>query len=113
MKLFGYEIIITKTNPVDAVPINTTIHVQPDKPWPRKTTFAVVQMLIHRNCGNPLDEIKPESTPDDLMLDSLDEVELMMAVEEEFDIDIQMTDWEDCRNVDEVVKLVNKILMEK
>ena len=75
MKLFGYEITIKKVAPVDSnTTVNTTGHIKPDKPWPRLTIFETVQMLIHKNCGNYLDEITPESTLWYLSLDSLDEV---------------------------------------
>ncbi|ASV41419.1 TPA: hypothetical protein ACOAY7_002798 [Vibrio cholerae] len=113
MKLFGYEITIKKVAPVDAIHVNTTVHVQPDKPWPRQTKFAIVQMLIHRNCGNHLDEIKPESTLWDLCLDELDWVEVLLDVEKEFNIDIQIHDWECCLRMQSACDLIDKILMEK
>lgn len=112
MKLFGYEITIKKVVDVGSTTTSTRGHVKPDKPWPRLTTFETVQMLIHKNCGNYLDEIKPESTPCDLSLDSLDEVELLMAVEEKFDIEIPMEEWEACINVGEVCYLIDKTLDE-
>ncbi|AGG58013.1 acyl carrier protein [Vibrio phage helene 12B3] len=52
------------------------------------------------------------TTKEDLWMDSLDEMELLMAVEEEFDIDISDEQWEKCQNIGDVVTLVENILNE-
>ena len=49
-------------------------------------------------------EIKPESTFAELGLDSLDTVELVMSLENEFEITIEMT--EDIKTVGDVVKVI-------
>ncbi|CAH9014712.1 putative acyl carrier protein [Vibrio phage 501E54-1] len=43
----------------------------------------------------------------DLKMDSLDSVELLLAVEEEFDIDIPDELWEKCSNIGDLVILIN------
>ncbi|CAH9014823.1 putative acyl carrier protein [Vibrio phage 424E50-1] len=43
----------------------------------------------------------------DLEMDSLDDVELLLAVEEEFDIDIPDELWEKCSNIGDLVILIN------
>jgi acyl carrier protein len=48
-----------------------------------------VQKIVAEQLGVDLGEVKPESKfADDLGADSLDTVELVMALEEEFDIEI-------------------------
>lgn len=49
-------------------------------------------------------EIKPESTFAELGLDSLDTVELVMSLENEFEITIEMN--EDIKTVGDVVKVI-------
>ncbi len=72
-------------------------------------TFKRIQNLIVRNCGNYEHEVTLEATSDSLCLDSLDEVELIMFIEEEFDTEINDIEWEKCDTVGDIVKLVDKI----
>ncbi len=59
------------------------------------------------------DQIKMESNiKDDLGADSLDAVELMMALEEEFDIEISDDQAEKLLTVEDAVKFVNLSLRE-
>ena len=52
-------------------------------------------------------EIKPEtSLMDDLEADSLDAVEIIMALEEEFGMEIPDEDAEDFKNIGDIVKYV-------
>lgn len=56
--------------------------------------------------------VKPESTSksltDDLGADSLDTIELVMAIEEEFEIEIPDDDAETCKTVEDIINLVNR-----
>lgn len=55
----------------------------------------------------PEDKVVPEATfGDDLDADSLDLVELVMALEEEFDIEVPESDLEDVRTVGQAFDLV-------
>lgn len=46
--------------------------------------------IIARYCDIPEDQVKPESRlEEDLILDSLDIIELAMDIEEEFDVEIE------------------------
>ena len=52
-------------------------------------TFARLRQLVHDVTGLPEELITPESTADQLHMDTLDIAELVMCVEEEFDIFIE------------------------
>ncbi|MFM8267471.1 MAG: acyl carrier protein [Ilumatobacteraceae bacterium] len=55
----------------------------------------------------PEDKVVPEATfGDDLDADSLDLVELVMALEEEFDIEVPESDLDDVRTVGQAFDLV-------
>lgn len=51
--------------------------------------FARLCEMVHDISGVPEHLITPESTADQLLLDSLDITELVMCVEEEFDVLIE------------------------
>jgi acyl carrier protein len=55
--------------------------------------FAKLRPIISEQLGVPIEQVKPETQFADLGADSLDVVELIMAVEENFDIEI--TEWEE------------------
>ncbi len=61
--------------------------------------------IIEEQLGVDADRVKPEASfIDDLGADSLDIVELVMAMEEEFDIEIPDEDAEKLRTVQDVMK---------
>ncbi len=70
-----------------------------------------VNDIISEQLGVKKEEIKPESSfIDDLGADSLDTVEVVMALEEEFGIEIPDEDAEKITTVGEAVKYIeNKI----
>ena len=64
-----------------------------------------IKKIIEEQLGVEGDRIKPEASfIDDLGADSLDIVELVMAMEEEFDIEIPDDDAEKLRTVSDVTK---------
>ncbi|GAB4011327.1 MAG: acyl carrier protein [Bdellovibrio sp.] len=66
-----------------------------------------VMKLISEATKVELGKIKPETSfVDDLNLDSLDIVELMMKMEDEFGIEIPEEDAEGLKKVDDVVKYI-------
>ena len=68
-----------------------------------KVTDIVCEML-----GKEASEVKLESSfVDDLGADSLDTVELVMALEEEFDLEIADEDAEKISTVNEAVEYIN------
>ncbi|HIU34827.1 MAG TPA: acyl carrier protein [Candidatus Pullichristensenella excrementigallinarum] len=53
-------------------------------------TFNKVAELLAEHKGIDISEIKPESTFEELKVDSLDVAELVMAFEDEFEISIEI-----------------------
>ncbi|NPV73276.1 MAG: acyl carrier protein [Pelotomaculum sp.] len=71
------------------------------------SVFDRVKSIIVEQLGVEEDEVKMESSfVDDLGADSLDIVELVMALEEEFDLEIPDEDAEKIRTVGEAVKYI-------
>jgi len=72
-------------------------------------TAAKVKEIIINELGVDPDKVTPEASfVDDLGADSLDTVELVMAFEEEFTIDIPDEDAEQMRTVGEAVAYIEK-----
>ncbi len=66
-----------------------------------------IKEIIVEQLGVNADEVTPEASfIDDLGADSLDTVELVMALEEEFDIEIPDEDAEKITTVGEAIKYV-------
>ena len=69
----------------------------------QKITKVIVEKL-----GVTEDQVKPEAAfIDDLGADSLDQVELVMALEDEFDIEIPDEEAEKLKKVSDVISYVN------
>ena len=67
-----------------------------------------VKKIVSDQLGNSLDEIQRDSSfVDDLGADSLDTVELVMALEEEFDLEIADEDAEKILTVNDAVEYIN------
>ena len=67
-----------------------------------------VKKIVSDQLGNSLDEIQNDSSfVDDLGADSLDTVELVMALEEEFDLEIADEDAEKILTVNDAVEYIN------
>jgi len=72
-------------------------------------TAAKVKQIIITELGVDPEKVTPEASfVDDLGADSLDTVELVMAFEEEFTIDIPDEDAEQMRTVGEAVAYIEK-----
>lgn len=72
------------------------------------TVETKVKSIIAEQLGVGEDEIKPESSfVDDLGADSLDIVELVMAMEEEFDVEIPDEQAESIKTVKDAVDYIN------
>ena len=79
--------------------------------------FEKVCKMLADQLGVPVDSIKPESevTPettfvDDLGADSLDVVELIMALEDEHGITLPEGEIEGVKTVQDIVDMMNRIL---
>jgi acyl carrier protein len=69
---------------------------------------AKVRSIIAEQLGVGEDEIKPESSfIEDLGADSLDIVELVMAMEEEFEVEIPDEEAENIKSVGDAINYVN------
>ena len=67
-----------------------------------------VKKIVSDQLGKSVDEIQSDSSVvDDLGADSLDTVELVMALEEEFDLEIADEDAEKISTVNEAVEYIN------
>ena len=67
-----------------------------------------VKKIVSDQLGTSLDEIHNDSSfVDDLGADSLDTVELVMALEEEFDLEIADEDAENISTVNDAVEYIN------
>ncbi len=72
-------------------------------------TAAKVKEIIINELGVDPEKVTPEASfVDDLGADSLDTVELVMAFEEEFTIDIPDEDAEQMRTVGEAISYIEK-----
>lgn len=71
--------------------------------------FEKVKSIIAEELGIEIDEIKLESNlTDDLGADSLDAIELIMAVEEEFDVQIDDNEATNIKLVSDIVNHLEK-----
>lgn len=71
--------------------------------------FEKVRKLIASELNIKEDEIKLESSlTQDLGADSLDAVELIMAIEEEFDVQVSDEEAQNIRTVKDIVDYLNK-----
>ena len=68
--------------------------------------FEKVQEIIVEELGKEPSEVTLESTFEDLEADSLDAVELIMAVEEEFDIEIPDEKAAEIKTVQDIVDYI-------
>mgnify|MGYP005793653937 CR=1 FL=1 len=74
-------------------------------------TFEKVAQVIAENRDMDVSEITMDTTFEDLQLDSLDTVDLVMSLEEIFDITIEMQ--EGLKSVGDVVNLIDSLLEKK
>jgi len=79
--------------------------------WKGKyTMFERVKSIIVENLGVNEEEVNINSKlAEDLGADSLDAVELIMAIEDEFDISIKDEDANNMRSVQDILDYLNKL----
>ena len=71
------------------------------------STYETVQDILVTKFGLPADDISPETTFVELDLDSLDLVELSMAVEDRIGVGIDDDEVENIRSVGDAVTLID------
>lgn len=77
----------------------------------KEEIFAKVKKIVADQLEKPEEEVTPEANfANDLEADSLDTVELVMALEEEFDIEIPDEDAEGILTVQATVDYINNKL---
>ena len=77
-------------------------------------TKTRITKIIKEQLGVEESEVKPDARfVDDLGADSLDTVEILMAIEEEFGIEIPDEDAENAKTVEDVISYINKHLNKK
>jgi len=70
-----------------------------------------IKKIICEQLDVPEEEVVPEASfVDDLGADSLDQVELIMAMEEEFDVSIPDEDAENIGTVQDAIDYVEKVI---
>jgi acyl carrier protein len=84
-----------------------------DQRTPRResvaTTYERLKKIVVEQLGADEDEVKPEASfVDDLNADSLDLVELIMSLEEEFGTEISDEDAEKIRTVQDAVDYIDE-----
>ena len=70
--------------------------------------FEKVKGIVTEQLGVDAEEVSLETSFDDLNADSLDVVELIMALEEEFDIEIPDEDAEKIKTVGDAVNYIKE-----
>ncbi|AFY75374.1 acyl carrier protein [Synechococcus sp. PCC 7502] len=72
-------------------------------------TLAKVQSIVAEQLGVEVAEVKPEASfQNDLGADSLDLVEVVMALEEEFEVEIPDEDADSIKTVQEAVDYIEQ-----
>jgi len=75
-----------------------------------KTVEDTIKELISTQLGVPLSDVQSDKKfVDDLGADSLDTVELVLTIEDEFNIEVQEDDAEGCDTVQKIIELVERL----
>ncbi len=75
----------------------------------KQNTYDKVARLVAQKLSIDASTFKPESTLQDLGADSLDLVEIIMKLEEQFGIEIDDAKAETLKNINDVVEYVHSI----
>lgn len=70
-------------------------------------TIDTIRNILNENLDIEPETVQPETTFESLEIDSLDMTELVCAVEEEFDI--EMDNLEDIKTVDDLVERIDSL----
>ena len=74
-------------------------------------TVEKIKEIISQQTGVDTESLSESTTMEDIMADSLDTVELLMSVEEAFDIEVSDAEAEDLTNLGELCRCVEKKLL--
>lgn len=70
----------------------------------------VIEVISEQVAYDQDDPITEDMTLEDLTMDSLDKVEVLMSLEEEYDVNITDEDADKCVTVKDVVDLMDRVL---
>lgn len=70
-----------------------------------------IKEIISDQTGTEKENLSENTTIEDVMADSLDTVEMIMAIEENFDIDIPDADAEKFSNIGDIVSYIENKMM--
>ena len=68
--------------------------------------LTTVRALLARVKGMDADRLPPETDIQSLQLDSLDILEVVMGIEETFDVELDPTRFADCRTLADIVRAI-------
>ncbi len=68
--------------------------------------YTTIERILVDTFGVPADDVRPEATFESLELDSLDLVELLLAVEDETGVHVEDDELEGVRTVGDAARLV-------
>ena len=75
--------------------------------------FEKIKEIISDKLGINVNEIAMDTSFEDLGADSLDIVELIMAIEEEYDVQVSDSEAEKAKTVGDVVNYINTLIGEE
>lgn len=79
------------------------------------TTLETVQEILVKKYSLPIERIKPEATLESLKIDSLDLVETLFAVEDEFHVRVPQDGSVDLKisTVQDIVNIINSLIAQQ
>ncbi len=69
-------------------------------------TLEILQKAIKKELGRDFADITPNTSFEDMALDSLDVVQMIMAIEEAFDVEIADEDVDDIKTVGQLLEYI-------
>ena len=69
--------------------------------------------LVKKYSKINIDDIKSTTKISDLKFDSLDFLEFQMAVDDEFGVEIAIDDFLECKNINDIIQLVESYIVNK
>ena len=70
-----------------------------------------IKEIISEQTGIEEENLSENTTMEDVMADSLDKVEMLMSIEDAFDIDIPDSDAENFNNIGDIVSYIENKMM--
>lgn len=77
---------------------------------PKLTTLSTIECVCIKLLGEPSPPFSENTTREDFLMDSLDDMELLLALEDEFDIDLPLIKYEECVTVSDLYQLIEERL---